>query len=89
MNHLPVVNLPRRLEIQENPWQRVEQAVMLAWGAIIVLTLLQLGLLRLLKWKGVQAPAFLKFPKPQLMLGMFLFPTITDAAAACFKVRPG
>ena len=74
-----------KFNLSPDPYVRVQEVVFIVWLAALAVTLVQTLLVYLLKRQGLKVPATLLFPKPQLMLALFLFPTVAGAAAGCFK----
>ena len=74
-----------KFNLASDPYVRVQEVVFIVWLAVVAVTLLQILLVFLIKRKGREVPPALLFPKPQLLLGVLLFPPVATAAAGCFK----
>ena len=74
-----------KFNLSTDPYVRVQEVVFIVWLGILAITVVQILLVRYLKQKNMKVPVAIRFPKPQLMLALFIFPAVAGAAAGCFK----
>ena len=78
-------SMKSKLGASADPYVRVKEVSFIVWLSMLAVTMAQVLLIPLLKCLGKAIPSSVRFPKPQLMLGLFLYPTVVGVAAGCFK----